>query len=99
VSNTVLTFVQQPSNAGTLLLCCSESGRTGIEFPLVLATVAIVIGFVGPGTHSLDTILGTALPRPETFMYGLLIVIAADILAIASGRLTAEPTSQQEQHT
>jgi hypothetical protein len=65
----------------------------------VLATVAIVIGFVGPGTHSLDTILGTALPRPETFMYGLLIVIAADILAIASGRLTAEPTSQQEQHT
>ena len=53
----------------------------GIEFPLVLAVVAFVIGLVGPGLYSLDTSLGLSLPEPLTF--GGALVAMAVTVAIA----------------
>lgn len=43
----------------------------GIEFPLVLAVLAFVIGLVGPGRYSLDRALGLRLPEPLTFVVAL----------------------------
>jgi putative oxidoreductase len=43
----------------------------GLEFPLVLAVLAFVIGLVGPGRYSLDQALGVRLPEPLTLIVAL----------------------------
>lgn len=64
----------------------------GLEYPLVNATVAVVLGLVGPGAYSLDAVLGTALPQPVTFWAGLVIVILGIIVALAT---RAAPAAQR----
>ncbi len=45
----------------------------GIEYPLVLAVLAFVIGLVGPGRFSLDGAFGVGLPAPQTFIVVLVL--------------------------
>lgn len=55
------------------------NSKGGFEFPLVLATVSFVIGFVGPGEYSLDYALNFRLPEPLTYI----IVLAATAIVVA----------------
>ena len=51
----------------------------GFEYPLILATIAFVVGLAGPGLYSLDTALRIRLPEPWTY----LAVLAATVLTVA----------------
>jgi putative oxidoreductase len=54
----------------------------GVEWPLVLATVAFVVGLTGPGTYSLDHALGIALPEPVTYLAALLVMLLVIVSAL-----------------
>jgi putative oxidoreductase len=43
----------------------------GVEYPVVLAVQAFVIGLAGPGPYSFDGVLGIGLPAPWTFLAAL----------------------------
>src|SRR5512138_1134647 len=52
----------------------------GFEFPLFLAVNAFVIGLVGPGRFSIDSVLGLRLPEPWTYLV-VLVLTALTVLA------------------
>ena len=56
----------------------------GMEYPLVLAAAAIAIGLAGPGTLSLDALLGIAPSAPLTFILGLGAVLVGVIAALVT---------------
>ena len=63
--------------------------KGGIEFPLQLATVALVLSLTGPGPYSLDTLLGISLPEPVAWIVlavGLIIGVAAALSSRRQGR-------------
>ncbi|GIV90249.1 MAG: hypothetical protein KatS3mg055_2767 [Chloroflexus sp.] len=47
----------------------------GSEYSLVLTVLALVMGLWQPGAYTLDRVLGIALPQPQTFWVGLIIVL------------------------
>ena len=63
----------------------------GLEWPLVLITVAFVVGLTGPGFYSLDYVFGLRLPEPLTYV----IVLAAMLITVA---VTVMPSLSVEQH-
>jgi putative oxidoreductase len=62
------------------------NSKRGLEFPLQLLTIATVIGLVGPGAFSLDTLFG--IPLPETLLFIILAIAAiiVDLIGIAISR-------------
>ncbi len=54
----------------------------GMEYPLVLAVLAFVIGLVGPGRYSLDRAFGVRLPEPQTYIAVLVLTAFAVIYAV-----------------
>jgi putative oxidoreductase len=54
----------------------------GLEFPLVLAVLAFVIGLVGPGRYSLDQALGVRLAEPLTLIVALALTALVVIVAV-----------------
>lgn len=54
----------------------------GFEFPLTLAAVAFVLGFVGPGRYSLDAALGLRYPWPWTLVVLMVLMLAFVLVAI-----------------
>ena len=56
----------------------------GMEYPLVVVSVAAAVGIAGPGTFSLDWLLRIALPAPLTFIVGLGAVLVGVIAALAT---------------
>ena len=69
----------------------------GFEFPLVLATVAFVIGLTGPGIYSLDYEFGLSLPEPLTYVVALVVML---IFVVGSlllpPRMAQEPSHQPQ---
>lgn len=56
----------------------------GSEYSFVLAVLAVVMGLWSPGAYSLDRVLGIALPQPQTFWVGLILVLVAVAFALFS---------------
>ncbi len=54
----------------------------GMEYPLVLAVLAFVIGLVGPGPYSLDRAFGVRLPEPQTYIVVLVLTAFFVIYAV-----------------
>ncbi len=65
------------------------NGNGGIEWPLVLAVVALVVGLTGPGVYSVDYALGIALPEPATYLVALLAMLIVVLVALAPARSVA----------
>jgi putative oxidoreductase len=62
----------------------------GIEFPLLMGTVALVVGLIGPGSISLDALLGLSLPEPETDLVLLAITLIVTLgLVFALSKLSS----------
>ena len=71
------------------------NANQGLEYPLVLLIIALVLGLMGPGSYALDPVLNVALPMPQTFVIGLAVVLIGVILAFISGRRMAQPQPQR----
>jgi putative oxidoreductase len=54
----------------------------GYEFPLVLMVVSAVVGLLGPGSYSLDALLGITLPTTLIFWGGLVIAIIVTAIGL-----------------
>jgi len=67
----------------------------GIEWPLVLATVAFAVGLTGPGAYSLDRVLRLTLPEPLTYM----VVLIAMLVVVIGAMVTSPAASQRKQRT
>ena len=55
----------------------------GLEYPLVLLTVATAVGIAGPGGFSLDHALGTSL-APGLSLSALVLMVAGWVFALVS---------------
>lgn len=64
----------------------------GFELPLVLATVAFVIGLTGAGAYSLDQALGLTLPEPVTYAVALVVML----IGVAGALMPIQPLQRHE---
>jgi putative oxidoreductase len=69
--------------------------RGGYEYTLVLMTVSIVIGLIGPGNYSLDALFGIVLP--EALLFGVLAIVAllVDLIGLYISRPAAVAPSRE----
>lgn len=65
------------------------NGKRGLEFPLMLLTIGVATGIMGPGNYSLDALFGIAFP--ETLLFGILAVAA--LLVDVIGLLISRPAA------
>jgi putative oxidoreductase len=72
--------------------------KGGYEYTLVLMTVSVALGLVGPGSYSLDALFGVALP--EVLLFGVLAIAALliDIIGLYISRpVTVGPSREHVQ--
>jgi putative oxidoreductase len=65
------------------------NSKRGLEFPLALLSIGVAIGIIGPGSYSLDALLGIALP--DTLVFFVLVVAAlfVDVIGLIISRPAA----------
>ena len=68
--------------------------KGGFEYPFVLLFVALVVGLVGAGRYSLDTLIGFALPLPVTLIFLLLAIIVVAVGVVQSRQRTQDTSKQ-----
>ncbi|MGH2515581.1 MAG: DoxX family protein [Ktedonobacterales bacterium] len=68
------------------------NSKRGYEFPLSLLAIAGAIGLAGPGTYSLDTLFGIALPTPALFLALAVAAIVVDVIGLTISRPAAAAT-------
>ncbi len=66
----------------------------GIEYPLLLLLLSIVLGLAGPGSYALDTLLGITLPTSIIFWAGVIASILVDAIGLIISRQPAVAQSQ-----
>ncbi len=69
------------------------NGKRGIEFPLQLLTVGVVLGIAGPGSYSLDTLFGLAFPV-ALFLILALTALLIDVIGLFMSRGTVIAPAQ-----
>src|SRR5439155_4605985 len=69
--------------------------KGGYEYTLVLMTVSVALGLIGPGNYSLDALFGIVLP--EALLFGALAVAAllVDIIGLYISRPAAVAPSRE----
>ena len=65
--------------------------NNGMEYTLVNATIALVLGLAGPGAYALDTMLNLNYAMPLTFIVSLIVVILGILASLVSGSFAGEP--------
>jgi putative oxidoreductase len=68
-----------------------RASNNGYEFELVLLTIGLVFGLIGPGAYSLDVAIGFTLPV-WVFITGLVVVVLVDLVGLVISR---QPAPQQ----
>jgi putative oxidoreductase len=67
----------------------------GFEIPLLYLAPAAVLGITGPGSYSLDSLFGIALPEPVTGILAAALAVAGVAVAMAGRSPAAEEPSAQ----
>lgn len=62
------------------------ASKGGYEYTLVLMTVSIALGIVGPGNYSLDVLFGIALPEVALFAALAAAALLVDIIGLFISR-------------
>ncbi len=66
----------------------------GSEYSLVLTVLAAVMGLWQPGAYTLDRYFGIALPQPQTFWIGLIVVLVGLAFALFNRQRRPAATPQ-----
>jgi putative oxidoreductase len=66
----------------------------GYEYPLVLALIGLVGALIGPGSYSLDSLLGISIPL-FLVIIGLVLAVIVDLI----GLFTSNQVATQQQNT
>ena len=69
----------------------------GIEFPLLIAVVALALSVSGPGAFSLDRLLRIGLPEPATWLVCAVFVLLGVGAALQSRKM-ARPAQEPQAH-
>jgi putative oxidoreductase len=70
------------------------NSKRGLEFPLQLLSAALAIGLIGPGSYSLDALLGIRLPSPVLFIVLVLAALVIDLFGMAISRQPGAKTAE-----
>jgi len=68
--------------------------KGGYEYSLMLLITSIVIGLIGPGNYSLDTLFGINLPQALLFCVLAIAALLVVAVGIFSSRKTSVPTQE-----
>ena len=62
------------------------NSKRGLEFPLALLAGGLTIGLTGPGSYSLDALLGITLPSPLLFLALAVAALLVDVIGLLISR-------------
>ena len=65
------------------------SSKRGIEYPLLLLTIGVATGLIGPGSYSLDALFGIVLPETLLFCVLAIVALLVDITGLIISRQSA----------
>ncbi len=69
----------------------------GVEYPLVNTAIALIIGWLGAGQYSLDSVLEIEYPMPLTYEVALAAVILGVIIGLLTGIGQRQPQPEAQQ--
>lgn len=66
--------------------------KGGYEYTLLLVTVSITLGLIGPKGYSLDALLGIGLPEAPLFVALAAAALVVDVIGLLISRTVSQPT-------